>query len=88
MAIQQYPRATTEFVPVSLTGNGAPVTSGVRLSVVPDGPQPGTWQPAVTRGQAIGFVLTGLTPGYFRVWAQATDGSYTPVIDCGLIQVV
>lgn len=60
----------------------------LELAVVAGGQRPGSsWPAPVIRGAQIGFVLTGLQPGFYQVWAQATDGSNEPVIDCGMFQV-
>ena len=82
-----YPRETVEFQEVTVTVDGAPVTTGVAFAVVEDGARPATWSPAEVIGSKIGVMVAGLIPGRYRVWAQVTSSPEIPVIDCGPFQV-
>lgn len=86
----QYPRETVEFQPVTVTVDGVAVTTGVQFAIVnrEAGTRPTTWTAAVALSGEIGVMITGLTPGFWEVYAQITSTPETPVIDCGYIQVV
>jgi hypothetical protein len=82
-----YPRETIEFQPVTVTVDGAAVTTGVQLCVVPHGARPTGWAAPVTLDGKIGVMVEGLTPGLYDIWAQITSSPEIPVIDCGIISV-
>ena len=82
-----YPRETVEFQAVTVTVDGTVVTTGVTFCVVPDGARPVTFIAATTLSGKIGVMVTGLTPGNYRVFAQVASSPETPVIDCGLFTV-
>jgi len=87
MSTNVYPRETTEFCAVTITVNGAPVTTGVTICLTPHNTRPVTWVAPTTLNGAIGVMLTGLTPGYYDIWAKISSSPETPVIDCGYIQI-
>ncbi len=80
-----YPRETVELIPVTVTVNGAPVTTGVQLCVTPDGARPTVWEAPYELDGRIGYMLDGTLQGdkAYRVWAKVTDTPEIPVIDCG-----
>jgi len=82
-----YPRESVEFQPVEVTLNGAPVTTGLALSVVRDGQRPVTFTPAATMDGLTGVMINALAPGTWRVYAQVSNGQETPVIDCGYFYI-
>lgn len=82
-----YPRESVEFQGITVTVNGAVVTTGVMFCIIPDGARPVTWIAPVTLGGAIGVMVTGLVHGTYRIWAQVTSSPEVPVIDCGIINV-
>lgn len=82
-----YPRETVEFLPVTVTVDGAPLTTGVEFTVTTDIARPANWAaPTVLEG-AIGVMITGLAVGTYRVWAKVTDSPEIPVIECGAFRV-
>ena len=82
-----YPRETTEFQAVTVTVDGAVVTTGVTFCVVPDQARPVTFITATSLSGKIGVMVTGLAPGNWRVFAKVASSPETPVIDCGLFTV-
>lgn len=88
-----YPSTTDEFLPVTVTVSGTVVTGGVSFSVVQRRPstvqsQPGTFIPAVARGNQIGVRVFGFAPGIYDVWAQVVAPPDTPVILAGQFETV
>lgn len=82
-----YPRETVEFQPVSVTRDGAAVSTGLAFAVVPDGARPATFTPAVVVDGKTGVMVSGLAAGTYRIFAQITAGAETPVIDCGYFYI-
>lgn len=86
-----YPRETNEWIPAAVTANGAPAVDGVSFAVVVDGQRPTAWTPGIVRDlegtPTIGFAISGLAPGAYRVFARPSDPPYAPVIGCGLIYI-
>jgi len=82
-----YPRESVEFQPVTVTVDGAPVTTGVQFCITSHGLRPVTWVAPTTLDGKIGVMVTGFTPGLYDVWAQITSSPEFPVIDCGIISV-
>jgi hypothetical protein len=82
-----YPRESTEFVAVAVTNAGSPVTTSLEFAVVADGARPTAWTASTTLSGNTGILITGLTPGFYRVWARVTSSPETPVIECGVIQI-
>jgi len=60
----------------------------VAYSIVPDGTPPGTWTAAVIVNSQTCWLLSGLTAGKYRKWAQVTAGTEVAVIDCGTLSIV
>lgn len=81
--VNSYPRESVEFQPVKVTLEGAPVTSGLLIAVVPDGQRPVTFTPAIVFGPEAGVMVSGLAHGTYRIFAQLESGPETPVVDCG-----
>lgn len=81
------PRETVEYIPVIVTVNGVVTTTGVEFAVVIDGSRPSTWTAAVVVEGATFVLVTGLTPGQWRIWARVSAAPETPVIECGYITV-
>lgn len=79
----RYPRETVEFLPVTITVDGAPVTTNVELSVVARTARPQTWTTPTTLDGQIGVMVEGYEPATYAVWARITDTPETPVIRAG-----
>jgi len=82
-----YPRESVEFAPVTITVDGTPVTTGVTFAVVANDTRPSTWVAPTTLDGKIGVMLTGLTPGLYKVWGKVVSSPETPVIDCGYVSI-
>ncbi len=77
------PRESLEFLPITVTVDGAPVTANVKVCVTGPSERPNTWVPPETVDGQIGVMTVPGTAGTFRVWAQVTDMPEIPVIYCG-----
>lgn len=84
---RSYPRETVEMVPVTIKVNGVQVLTGVSFSVVPEGSRPGSFTAATSLSGKIGPLITGLTAGEHRIFAQITSNPEIPVVDCGTIDI-
>ena len=82
-----YPRETIEFQPITITVDGAPVTTGVTVAIAANGTRPSEWVTPTTLAGKIGVMLTGLTPGLYNIWAKIASSPETPVIDCGFVTI-
>lgn len=82
-----YPRETVEFQPVSVTRDGAEVTTGLSFAVVKDGDRPVTFSPATVVGGKAGVLVSGLAAGTYRIYARLEAGIEVPVIDCGYFYI-
>jgi hypothetical protein len=87
MTAMTLPRETVEYIPIAVTVNGVVTTTGVEFAVVADGSRPSTWSAAVVVEGATHVLVSGLTPGQWRIWARVTAAPETPVIECGYITV-
>jgi hypothetical protein len=87
MNTNAYPRESVEFQPITITVDGAVVITGVTFAIVNDGGRPSTWTAPTTLGGNIGVMLTGLTPGLYRIYAKVSSSPETPVIDCGFVSI-
>jgi hypothetical protein len=85
--VNSYERETTEFQPVTITVDGASVTTNVTFCLAPDGVRPVTFTAPATVAGKIGVLVTGLTPGAYRVWAKITSNPETPILNCGYITI-
>lgn len=81
------PRETVEYIPVVVTLNGVVTTTGVSFAIVADGSRPSVWTAATVLSSATYALVSGLTPGVWRVWAKVSAAPETPVIECGYITV-
>ncbi len=81
--INVFPRESAEFQPILITRDGVLMTTGVAYAVTAVTARPTTFTTATTLGSEIGFIVTGLSVGTYKVWAQITDSPEIPVIDCG-----
>lgn len=81
------PRETVEYIPVPVTLNGTVTTTGVEFAVAADGSRPSVWTAATVLSGATYVLISGLTPGAWRVWARVSAAPETPVIECGYITV-
>lgn len=82
-----YPRESVEFQPVTVTRDGEAVIDGLSFAVVPDGSRPETFAPASVVAGVAGFMVAGLSPGTYRIYARMSAGIETPVIDCGYFYI-
>lgn len=82
-----FPRETVEFQPITVTVDGATVTTGVSFAVTAPDARPATFTPATILDGRTGVMIEGLTVGFHRVWAKVASNPETPVIDCGTIRI-
>ena len=87
MSTDFFPRETVEFLPVTVTVDGAAVTTGVTFAVVTLGTRPTTFVAPTTLGGKIGVMVGGYAAGYWQVFAKVVSSPETPVIDCGYFSV-
>ena len=78
-----YPRETIEFIPVTVTVDGTPVTTGVMFSITRLHERPTVWVEPIILEDRIGVMTQHQTPGTYLVWAKVSDDPETPVILCG-----
>lgn len=83
-----YQRETVEHQPITLTVNGTPVTTGLKVCMVPAGSRPTLWADPVTVDGKPGVMIQGLSPGVYTVYVQVTSTPETPVQVAGQFQVV
>ena len=82
-----YPRETVEFAFPRVTVDDVVVTTGVTFALFANGTRPTTWDaPTIVDGRT-GVMLTGLTPGLYRIFAKVASSPETPVIDCGYVSI-
>lgn len=79
----RYPRETVEFQAVTVTVDGATVTSNVEFCVINRTARPTTWAAATTLEGRIGIMVEDYEPGIYAVWARITDSPEIPVLKCG-----
>jgi len=82
-----YERESIEFQPVTVTVNGAPVTSGVTFAITPNGTRPLAYVAPTTVDGKIGVMVQGLAHGLYDVWAKVNSTPEAVVINCGYISV-
>jgi hypothetical protein len=82
-----YERESIDFQPVTITVDGAAVTTGVQVALTPNGTRPTVWDNPVTVAGKIGVMVQGLTPGLYTIWAKVTSAPETPVLNCGYVNV-
>lgn len=83
-----FQRETIEFLPVTVTRNGTPTTTGIEFAITPHSTRPTTWTPPTTLGTDIGVMVEGLPPGAYKVWARITATAETPVLQAATFEVV
>ena len=84
-----YPRETTEFLRVHVEVDGVEVAGDtVTFSLVKgENSRPGEFSAATLLDGKVGLMLSGLTPGVYRVYAKVDTAAEQPVVDCGLFRV-
>jgi len=82
-----YPRETVEFAFPTVTVDDVVVTTGVTFALFANGTRPTTWDAPTIEDGRIGVMLTGLTPGLYRIFAKVASSPETPVIDCGYVSI-
>ena len=83
-----YQRETQEFLPVAVTRDGAPITTGIEHAITPYGTRATTWTaPTILSGKT-GVMVQGLAPGEYIVWTRITTAGETPVLQTITFEVV
>ncbi|MDF9748644.1 hypothetical protein M2428_000074 [Arthrobacter sp. ES3-54] len=81
----RYERESIEFQPVTVTVDGAVVTTGVTFAITPHSDRPVTYIAPTTVAGKTGVMVQGLTPGLHAVWAKVASTPEAVVINCGTI---
>lgn len=89
--MNRYPRETVvlQQAPVTneVTGETVPAAE-VQLALTAAGARPVTWEPPTVVESMYGVMVTGLTPGFYTVWAKVTSAPpETPVLELGTFEV-
>lgn len=92
MSTNVYPKSTVELVRMPMTNRGVVVTAGVTYSVVKEVPgtvtAEGVHTPADILNGETGRIITGLTPGTYKVWGAITGlAQETPHVYLGSFRV-
>lgn len=87
MTTWRIPRESVEWIgPVVLTGDVAPI----ELALIPQGARPTSadWKsPEILGGQS-GYLVSGLAPGRYSLWAKVSDTPEIPVFDDVVLVVI
>lgn len=83
-----FQRETEEFLPVTITRDGTPTTTGIQLTITPHTARPTTWGTPTTLGTQIGVMVSALPPGIYKVWARITTTGETPVLHVDTFEVI
>lgn len=82
------PAESVEWVESTVTLDGVVKTTGVEFSITPDNNnRPLVWGAAVVRGGKTGFLVSGRTPGTYRVYARITDATDQVVRNVGIFVI-
>jgi hypothetical protein len=95
---RNFPRETTEFLPVIVEGQGAFTSLPVQMTVMPYGVRPTSWQSAqweTVGGATIAKILIGpgtlfdfsTAPGTYTPWVKITGSQEIPVIEGDPIRI-
>lgn len=75
------PRESIEFVDINVESLGTPITSGVKIAVVPSGARPATWTDPTLDGSKFVYETTAVDdPGAYDIYAQVSAPPQSPVI--------
>lgn len=88
-----YPKSTVEFISIPVTkADGTVITTGVTYSIVLQPGPEGTHTAADIMGGQTGRLISGMTPGLYKVWAAvSTAGTGTaeaPHMEAGTFEIV
>jgi hypothetical protein len=83
----RYERESIEFQPITVTVDGAVVTTGVTFAITPNGTRPLAYSTPTMLGGKAGVMVQGLQPGVYNVWAKVASTPETVVVNCGPIVV-
>lgn len=83
------PRETAELMPFEITLDGTVQTVNVSYSIVTESQnaRPTTWTAAEVADGRTHARISGMTPGFYRLFVRVSAGTETPVVDCGLFQI-
>jgi hypothetical protein len=81
------PRESVEYLPVTVTRNGVPVTGGVSFALTSAGQRPVEWTPAVVTQSGTAVLVGGQAPGRYNIWARVRDGDEQVVVDAGVLVI-
>jgi len=87
MKILVLPRETKELIPVEVTVDGVPTTTGVKFAIVPPDQRPTTWVSATVIDSQTLVQVESLTTGEYTVYAQVTNGTELAVLKAGILLI-
>jgi len=87
MKILVLPRETKELIPVEVTVDGVPTTTGIKFAIVSPDQRPTTWVSATVIDSQTLVQVESLTPGEYTVYAQVTNGAEVAVIEAGVLLI-
>lgn len=70
--VVRVPRETIEFQTIEILLDGVPVSTGLEVSMAPDGSRPTTWTAMEVRDGKTGFMIQGMAPGEYGIWVRHT----------------
>lgn len=82
-----YQRESVEFLPVTVTVDGTPVTTGIEFCVTDRNARPVTWVAPYVLGDESGILISDYEVGTYIVWARVTDSPEVVVLVCGQFSV-
>jgi len=85
--LPSYPRESIEFQPITVTIDGAAITTGVDIAITGRSERPTVWVPATVLDGKLGFMVGTYQPGDHLVWCRYTDNPEVPVILAGYFRI-
>jgi hypothetical protein len=85
-SMNTYPRETTEFLPITITQDGEPITT-YQVAITKQGTRPAAWAPPTFLNTGPGVLISNLPPGIHTIWARIPGTPETPVLEAGNIHI-
>jgi hypothetical protein len=82
-----YWHGTKVYLPINVELNEVPVTANVTVCVALAGVDPVTFVTPDLVSGALFYMIQGLTPGFYKVWAKVTSSPEIPVFELGEFRV-
>lgn len=91
VVVNMYERESVEFIRVTVTEDGVPVTEGIEVAVTSatSGARPTVWRNADVKDGHIGYLLDGsLNVGHYELWVRASSVPEFVVLWVGTFRVI